>query len=145
MADVTITIRGKAIGKGRPRIGKNKTSGHAIAFTPPPTREREKTVASLAADAMGDRPPIAGPVEMVLVAVLSVPKSWPKRRQAAALAGTERPAKKPDLDNIAKLVWDGLNGVVYGDDSQIVRLTAEKVYGPAPMTVVTVRELPVSP
>ncbi|EPY03510.1 RusA family crossover junction endodeoxyribonuclease [Magnetospirillum fulvum] len=144
MDSVTITIPGAAMGKGRPRIGKTR-SGQAIAFTPKPTKTREGVVASLAMDAMGSRDPFSGPVEMVLSAVLPIPKSWPKKRQAAALSGEERPTTKPDLDNIAKLIWDGLNSIVYSDDKQIVRLTADKRYGVNPVTVVTVREIARAP
>jgi Holliday junction resolvase RusA-like endonuclease len=34
-----------------------------------------------------------------------------------------------------------MNGVVYGDDSQIVRLVANKVYGTDAMVEVTVQEV----
>ena len=35
---------------------------------------------------------------------------------------------KPDADNYAKLILDALNGVLWRDDAQVVRLFAEKVY-----------------
>lgn len=136
-AEVTIVIPGDAKGKQRPRFSTQ--SGRA--FTPSATRTREGIIASLAMDAMAGRPIITASVEMELTATLPMPKSWPKKRQVAAMAGTERPAKKPDLDNIAKLVWDALNGIVYADDAQVVRLKATKVYGATATTVVTIRPL----
>jgi Holliday junction resolvase RusA-like endonuclease len=33
---------------------------------------------------------------------------------------------KPDVDNLAKFVMDGLNGLVYKDDDQVVCLSAKK-------------------
>jgi len=33
-----------------------------------------------------------------------------------------------DLDNLVKAVLDGLNGVAYDDDSQVVRIEAELLY-----------------
>lgn len=37
-----------------------------------------------------------------------------------------RPAKRMDLDNAAKILLDSLNGIAYTDDSQIVRILAER-------------------
>jgi Holliday junction resolvase RusA-like endonuclease len=39
-----------------------------------------------------------------------------------------RPAKKPDVDNYAKTVLDAVNGVLFYDDGQIVKLVIEKYY-----------------
>ena len=36
--------------------------------------------------------------------------------------------KKPDIDNIAKAILDGLNGIAYGDDNQISELEIQKLY-----------------
>lgn len=36
--------------------------------------------------------------------------------------------KRPDIDNLAKLVLDSLNGVAYSDDAQVVKLRCEKIY-----------------
>ncbi len=37
--------------------------------------------------------------------------------------------KKPDCDNIAKIILDALNGLAYDDDAQVVKLYVEKRYG----------------
>lgn len=34
--------------------------------------------------------------------------------------------KKPDIDNLQKLVFDAMNGIAYRDDSQISRVVADK-------------------
>ena len=39
------------------------------------------------------------------------------------------PAVKPDLDNLAKSVLDGLNNTAWKDDGQVVSLKLSKVYG----------------
>jgi Holliday junction resolvase RusA-like endonuclease len=49
-------------------------------------------------------------------------------RQKACIEGTERPTKKPDIDNIVKAILDGMNGIVYVDDKQVVDLNLTKVY-----------------
>ena len=38
------------------------------------------------------------------------------------------PMLKPDSDNIAKIICDGLNGVAYNDDKQIISLKIEKAW-----------------
>lgn len=44
------------------------------------------------------------------------------------LNGLERPTKKPDIDNIIKLIFDALNKVAYHDDNQIVDVEVHKFY-----------------
>ena len=40
--------------------------------------------------------------------------------------------RKPDIDNLLKFVLDGLTGVVYRDDEQVVQLTVEKLMDTIP-------------
>ncbi|WXL80106.1 RusA family crossover junction endodeoxyribonuclease [Clostridium perfringens] len=42
--------------------------------------------------------------------------------------GLEKPRKKPDADNIGKIILDSLNGIAYKDDSQIIELSVIKSY-----------------
>ena len=60
-----------------------------------------------------------------------------KPKLAAIEAGAIRPVTRPDLDNYIK-VLDGLNGIVWRDDSQIVRLNSVKAYSERPRLVVSV-------
>lgn len=53
------------------------------------------------------------------------------------LDGKIRPTKKPDWDNIGKIVTDALNKIAYRDDSQVVACRVEKWYGPIPEVIVT--------
>ena len=53
------------------------------------------------------------------------------------------PGTKPDVDKLSRAVLDALTGVLWADDSQVVILSAVKVYAPTPMTVVTVQAPPV--
>lgn len=54
--------------------------------------------------------------------MMSIPPSYTKKWHTECISGIERPNKKPDIDNIAKSIMDGLNGVAYEDDKQVVRL-----------------------
>ena len=50
------------------------------------------------------------------------------------------PLKKPDMDNIVKVVADALNGVAYHDDVQIALVQAKKCYSAVEGLDVTVEE-----
>ena len=61
-----------------------------------------------------------------IIAYFAVPKSYSKAKRLDCVLNNLRPTKKPDADNIAKIILDSLNGIAYDDDSQIVELTVIK-------------------
>lgn len=130
---IEIVLLGRPRAKGRPRFTRD---GHA--FTPAKTREYEGELKYAAQQVMGDRPPLDGPLVLDIVTVVPVAASWPKRKQAAALAGDLLPTSKPDWDNYGKVV-DALNLVVWVDDGQIVDGRVRKVFGAKPGMWITVR------
>lgn len=134
---VTLHLDINPVPKGRPRF--SKVGGFVRSYTPKKTSDYEATVRQAAQQAM-TREPLETPLEAFLYFRLPIPKSYPKKRVQACLSGLERPTKKPDLDNLAKSVLDGLNGVVYLDDSQLVSLHITKVYDHNPGVDIMVRE-----
>jgi len=71
--------------------------------------------------------PWEGPVAIDLTAYLPMPKTWPKwKRDCLPFI---MPTKTPDVDNILKQIKDVMNGLIYSDDKQVVRVTAHKCYG----------------
>jgi Holliday junction resolvase RusA-like endonuclease len=110
-------------------------------FTPPATVAYEGLVALAAQTAMGPASPFAGPLCVEIESVHTVPASWSKKRRQEALNGFIYPATKPDIDNIAKAIADGGNGVAWVDDKQIVRLLTIKRYGETPCVWVRVAAL----
>lgn len=130
--ELQFTVPGEPQGKGRPRFGNGRT------YTPAKTIEYERRIATRAAEAM-PCPATALPCYVRVDAYKGVPKSWTKAKRARALDGQEVPGK-PDLDNVAKAVLDAMNGVVYADDQQVVRLLVTKQYSLEPRLVVTVKE-----
>ena len=50
-----------------------------------------------------------------------------------------------DVDNVAKAILDALSGVVFHDDSQVERLTVEKVDGDRPRVKVRARPIAALP
>lgn len=133
---LTFTIPGAPIGKGRARA--TIAGGHARMYTPEKTVSYEGLVAHSAKVAMAGEPLIDGPASVRLEIVCQVPASWSQKKRRAALSGTVYPTTKPDIDNVEKAIFDGLNGVVWSDDVQVVEVAKRKRYGDVPGVNVTV-------
>lgn len=126
---ISFTIPGKPMGKGRPRF----TGGHT--YTPKETASYENLVKLTY---RGGK--LTGEITAEITAFFPIPKSATKRRIREMEIFAERPAKKPDVDNIAKIVLDSLNGLAYDDDSQVVILTVKKLYANEPRVFVSLSE-----
>ena len=127
------TIPGEPTGKGRPRVTKWGT------HTPEKTVLYENLVKLCYQDQCKEytEKPLVAHIEIYY----SIPKSTPKKNIKPMLEGKIRPCKKPDIDNICKIIFDALNGIAYKDDTQIVQLHATKFYGETPHVFVTFREV----
>ena len=115
-----IVVEGKIKGKGRPRF--NTKTGRA--FTPNDTITYENWI-KCAYQTQGGRY-LTGAIRAVIYVYYKVPKSYTKKRIQAIREGLEMPLKKPDSDNIAKIVLDSLNKIAFDDDTQVVELTVIK-------------------
>ena len=115
-------VEGKPVGKGRPRF---KRMGKFVqTYTPEKTADYEKLVRLRFQNAGGmitDKP-----VKIEIVAFFAPPKSARKKDKIEMLANIILPTKKPDCDNIAKIILDALNKIAYVDDSQVVELIVKK-------------------
>ena len=133
-------VPGTPVGKGRPRAARRGAG--VVMFTPEKTAGYEALVAAAASNAMRAEagPLFTGPLEAVLEMRIPIPASWSKAHKAAALAGTELPTSKPDIDNVAKAILDACNGVVFRDDAQVVMLAATKAFSDEPGVRVVIRE-----
>ena len=89
---------------------------------------------------MGGADPLETPVTVAIYITVPIPQSYSKKRIEACLKGSERPIKKPDIDNIAKCFLDAMNEIVYKDDTQVLTLHMTKVYGTIGMVEVMVQE-----
>ena len=137
---ITFTVPGTPVGKGRPKVA-SRGGRFAQLYTPEKTANYEGLVAHSGQVAMNGRDLIAGAVSVRLDIRLPVPASWSKRKQSQALDGQVLPTKKPDIDNVEKAIFDGLNGVVWNDDVQVVEVTKRKRYGAVPGVQVVIREV----
>lgn len=127
---VVFFVPGPPQGKGRPRIVR--IAGHARMAAPSATVAYEGLIALAAREAMAGTPPFTGAVSLWLAIDCPIPASWSKRKQWRALAGKVLPTTKPDCDNVVKAVCDGLNGVAWRDDVQVVDLAVRKRYAATP-------------
>jgi Holliday junction resolvase RusA-like endonuclease len=116
-------VEGDPVPKGRGRIMSSRTKRWNV--TPAKTRLYEAAVSEQALVAMMAKTyteralrPYDGPLYARLTFHLPRPKTvtrmWPLGR--------------PDLDNLAKAVLDGLNGVVFHDDAQVCCMDLAKHY-----------------
>jgi Holliday junction resolvase RusA-like endonuclease len=134
MVQVEFTIKGEPRGKGRPRFTRT-----GRVYTPSETTNYESLVAlSYRSKAKGYK--FASPVRVTVKAYHKPPKKS-KKVVEDMLNWRILPTKKPDVDNIAKIVLDGLNGVAWEDDTQVVDLMVVKRYEEEPFVQVIIEEI----
>lgn len=133
MADVLFVIPGK------PNAWQRARSNGRVRFDSPEQAKNKSTIEQIGAAAMAGRPPLEGPLEVHIAAFWLYPKSMSKKRRSTY--GSHFYTARPDADNIAKLIGDALNGIVWRDDSQIVTIQITKRYAITAQTVIRVQPL----
>jgi Holliday junction resolvase RusA-like endonuclease len=135
---MTYMVEGNPIGKGRPKFARR--GNFVSTYTPTKTRDYETVIKEAAQKAMGSNELLETPVTVAIYITVPVPQSYSKKRIEACLNGSEKPTKKPDIDNVAKCFLDAMNDVIYKDDTQVLTLHVTKVYGTVGMVEVMVAE-----
>jgi len=136
---IEFTIYGDPVAQGRPRAGRGP-GGHVRMYDPAKSKDYKQYVKLTAAQHRPEKL-IEGEIELVVDVYRSIPKSMSKKKRALALEGKLRPITKPDVDNYVKGVKDGISGVIWEDDKQVVSLTVRKWYSDAPKVVVKITEI----
>lgn len=133
--EARFTVPGEPRGKGRPRF----SNGHA--YTDSDTRAYEEKLTVYYRRAYGSfRFPDNGFVQVAVTAFLLIPKSRTKATQAAMARREILPSRKPDADNVLKIVLDALNGVAYKDDSRVYKVSCVKYYSTEPRLEIVIKE-----
>lgn len=127
---------GEIVGKARPRM--NTRTGRA--YTPTNTKNYEYFLRQWFIRKYPKFKPIETRVKVTIVAYFSIPKSTSKKKEAEMLVGNISPTKKPDADNIVKIVLDAMNKFAYLDDTQVTHCTVIKKYAATPKIVVIIEE-----
>ena len=140
---ITFIVPGPPVGKGRhrTRVISPKSGGKPFAMNYPD----EKTVNYENLVKMSFRQihcgnPKEGPIHLSIIACFPIPASTPKRLSHEMINESYPVTKKPDIDNIAKAIIDGLNGVAFRDDAQVYSIECTKYYSQNPRVVVTMTE-----
>ncbi len=136
---VQFTVEGKPQGKERPRFTKrrNKTK----CYTPQKTVEYEELVQweyvrQCKSHYFGDNTPL----RMTITIYYPIPTKVSKIDKIDMIGMKVRPTKKPDIDNVVKIICDSLNGLAYRDDAQIVWVVAGKYYSDNPRVDIEISE-----
>ena len=129
------TIPGSPTGKGRPRA--TTINGMARMYTPAKTTSYEGMVVMFYANAGGKK--LDGPISVRIEATFEMPLSWSAKKRKTF--DGKWCMKKPDGDNIAKIICDALNGVAYHDDSSVVLISVMKRWGQDGSVAVVIDEL----
>lgn len=128
----TLTITMPGLPTAWARAGRGK----GFTFTPAKQRGAMADLKVVAAGVMRGRAPMEGALKVAMTFQYPWPKSMsPKKRADPA---NRWRASRPDIDNLWKLVGDGLNGIVWGDDGIIADARASKIYGDTAQTLIEV-------
>lgn len=117
-------VPGKITGKGRPRI--NSYTG--IVYTPTKTKDYETLVEQYFLIKYPKFKLLEGRIKVSIVAYFNIPKNTKKEDLSKMLEDKISPTKKPDIDNIVKIILDSMNKFAFKDDNQITKLYVEKKY-----------------
>ena len=129
----------KPRGKARPRMSRN---GHV--YTPKVTRDAENEINQYVNDVLFAHAdldklyPNDDEFDIEIIFFMPILKKENKSTRFKMDAGYIRYVKKPDLDNMIKLLLDALNGVLWNDDSQVFSIIASKRYSNDPRIVLKI-------
>ena len=127
----------RAIGKQRPRY----SSKTGRMYTPEATRSFEEKVQwSFTSKYNIATEPSEKPFKAKITSVFATAKSLSKKKKEELLFKLDYTGK-PDVDNIAKIILDSLNGLIYKDDKQVTALLVFKNYGEENKIIVELEEM----
>lgn len=131
---IQFTIPGKIEPQARPRFdSRNKR-----AYTTTKSSQFKRWVQAHA-ERHKPREPITEPLRLEVTVYMVPPKKYhTKPKQALIASGQLLPTTKPDLDNLVKGIKDGITGIIWHDDAQIVELVVRKFYDMQPRAEVKI-------
>lgn len=128
-------VPGEITGKARPRLNARRK-----VYTPTKTKNYEYLTRFYFIQKYQDYIPVEGRIKVSIIAYFDIPKSTSKKKEAEMLENRISPTKKPDIDNITKVILDALNKFAYKDDTQITEITVVKKYAIIPKVQIKIEE-----
>ena len=127
-------------GPPRPLLRPRFANGRA--YDPIKNKHAKKSIASAARAKLFHAQPktiFTGPLCAQLTFYLPKPKSKIRKNSTPY----PYPDCKPDIDNLEKLIYDALNGIVYKDDGQIIDAILKKrwAYDREPCVEIVITEI----
>lgn len=140
MKQIKFSVPGQPFGKQRPKF--SRAGQHVKTYTPNETVSYENLVKLMYSQvAKGRMFPDDSMLDVRVIAYYEIPKSTSKKKRRLMLEHKIRPTKKPDWDNIGKIICDSLNLVAYHDDSAVVDAQVRKFYSENPRVDVIIRRI----
>ena len=130
-----IEIPGDVQAQQRPKFSR---FGNNVSVRDPKESKDYKSFVRLVASQVAPEVLITEEIRLSIDVYRKIPKSFSKKKHQQAVDGELRPTTKPDIDNLAKGIKDGLSKVVWHDDSQVTELVARKWYSDNPRAEVTI-------
>ena len=129
-------VVGNIVGKQRPRV--NMYTGNV--YTPNTTKDYEEYIRQCFFLKYPQCEKLMGKISIEITAYLKIPSNVKKAEKEKMLLGEISPLKKPDIDNIAKVVLDSVNQYVFEDDKQVTKMMVEKKYAEESKLVIKIEE-----
>ena len=127
-------VEGEVIGKGRPRFTRQGRT-----YTPKKTLDYERAIKKAYINKYSYLSKKS--LRIKICAYLEVARSHSKIKKSKMLMNLLQCTKKPDVDNIVKVVLDALNKVAYQDDTQVVELVAIKRWSNTSKLKIVIEEI----
>lgn len=124
----------KPVAKGRPKFSRFG------AYTPAKTKKAEALLKK-ELQKIYQGPLITDAVMLIVDFIFAPNKSDSKKVRKLKESGDMFHTKKPDLDNLTKLVKDALNSTILKDDAQISIEFCKKMYGPEDKIIINIIKL----
>lgn len=129
-------MTGEIVGKARPRM--NTRTGKA--YTPNKTKNYEYFLRQWFVLKYPKFKTLENRVKVTIIAYFDIPKSTSHKKEAEMLSGNISPTKKPDIDNIIKIVLDAMNKFAFKDDTQVTKIEVEKKYAATSKLYIKIEE-----